>query len=38
VDARAQKLEPPAIVVIGDIIKLRDELAVAEPGAAAESK
>jgi uroporphyrin-III C-methyltransferase len=28
-DARAQKLEPPAIVVIGEIVKLRDELAVA---------
>jgi len=33
-DARAQKLEPPAIVVIGEIVKLRDELAVAEPSAA----
>jgi uroporphyrin-III C-methyltransferase len=37
-DVRAQKLEPPAIVVIGDIVKLRDELAVVEPSAAAESK
>jgi uroporphyrin-III C-methyltransferase len=37
-DARAQKLEPPAIVVIGDIVKLRDEFAVAEPSAAAKSK
>jgi uroporphyrin-III C-methyltransferase len=26
-DARAQKLEPPAIVVIGEIVKLRTELA-----------
>jgi uroporphyrin-III C-methyltransferase len=26
-DARAQKLEPPAIVVIGEIVKLRNELA-----------
>jgi uroporphyrin-III C-methyltransferase len=25
-DARAQKLEPPAIVVIGEIVKLRDDL------------
>src|SRR5499427_8307322 len=33
-DARAQKLEPPAIVVIGEIVKLRDELAVAEPSTA----
>jgi uroporphyrin-III C-methyltransferase len=33
-DARAQKLEPPAIVVIGEIVKLRNELAVAEPSAA----
>jgi len=33
-DARAQKLEPPAIVVIGEIVKLRDELTVAEPSAA----
>jgi uroporphyrin-III C-methyltransferase len=37
-DARAQKLEPPAIVVIGEIVKLRDELAVAEPSAALEPK
>jgi uroporphyrin-III C-methyltransferase len=37
-DARAQKLEPPAIVVIGEIVKLRDELAVAEPRAAVEMK
>jgi len=29
VQERAQKLEPPAIVVIGEIVKLRDELAVA---------
>ena len=33
-DARTQNLEPPAIVVIGEIVKLRDELAVAEPSAA----
>lgn len=32
-DARAQKLEPPAIVVIGDIVKLRGELTRAEPSA-----
>jgi uroporphyrin-III C-methyltransferase len=37
-DARAQKLEPPAIVVIGDIVTLRDELAAAEPSAALEMK
>jgi uroporphyrin-III C-methyltransferase len=37
-DARAQKLEPPAIVVIGEIVTLRDELAVAEPSAALEMK
>ena len=37
-DARAQKLEPPAIVVIGEIVKLRDELAVAEPSTAVEPK
>jgi uroporphyrin-III C-methyltransferase len=37
-DARAQKLEPPAIVVIGEIVKLRGELAVAEPSAAVEPK
>lgn len=34
-DARAQKLEPPAIVVIGEIVRLRDEFAVAEPSATA---
>jgi uroporphyrin-III C-methyltransferase len=33
-DARAHKLEPPAIVVIGDIVKLRCELTGVEPGAA----
>jgi uroporphyrin-III C-methyltransferase len=37
-DAHAQKLEPPAIVVIGEIVKLRDELAVAEPSAAVKLK
>jgi uroporphyrin-III C-methyltransferase len=37
-DVRALKLEPPAIVVIGEIVTLRDELAFAEPSAAAESK
>jgi uroporphyrin-III C-methyltransferase len=37
-DARAQKLEPPAIVVIGEIVKLRDELALAGPSAAVEPK
>jgi uroporphyrin-III C-methyltransferase len=37
-DASAQKLEPPAIVVIGDIVKLCDELTVAEPSAATRSK
>jgi uroporphyrin-III C-methyltransferase len=37
-EARAQKLEPPAIVVIGEIVKLRDKLAVAEPSAAVELK
>jgi uroporphyrin-III C-methyltransferase len=36
--ARAQKFEPPAIVVIGEIVKLRDELAVAEPSATVEVK
>jgi siroheme synthase len=33
-DVRAQKLEPPAIVVIGQIVKLRGELTGAEPSAA----
>ncbi|MGA8696763.1 MAG: SAM-dependent methyltransferase, partial [Xanthobacteraceae bacterium] len=37
-DARAQKLEPPAIVVIGEIVKLRDKLVVAEPSASVELK
>jgi uroporphyrin-III C-methyltransferase len=37
-DARAQRLEPPAIVVIGEIVKLRDELALAGPSAAVEPK
>jgi uroporphyrin-III C-methyltransferase len=37
-DVRALKLEPPAIVVIGEIVTLRDELAFAEPSAAAELK
>ena len=37
-DARAQKLEPPAIVVIGEVVKLRDELALAGPSAAVEPK
>jgi len=37
-DARAQKLEPPAIVVIGEIVKLRDALAVAELSASVELK
>jgi len=37
-DARAQKLEPPAIVVIGEIVKLRDELALVGPSAAVEPK
>ena len=36
--ARAQKLEPPAIVVIGEIVKLRDALAVAELSASVELK
>src|SRR5215813_8496998 len=31
-DARTQRLGPPAIVVIGEIVKLRDEVAVAQPG------
>jgi uroporphyrin-III C-methyltransferase len=34
-DARAQKLEPPAIVVIGKIVRLCDEFAVAEPSTTA---
>jgi len=37
-DARAQKLEPPAIVVIGEVVKLRDQLALAGPSAAVEPK
>jgi uroporphyrin-III C-methyltransferase len=37
-DARAQKLEPPAIVVIGEIVKLRDELAGAAAIPAKESE
>jgi siroheme synthase len=37
-DSRAQKLEPPAIVVIGDIVKLRAELAGTEPLPAEQSK
>jgi uroporphyrin-III C-methyltransferase len=37
-DARAQKLEPPAIVVIGEIVKLRDKLVVAELSASVELK
>ena len=37
-DARARKLEPPAIVVIGEIVKLRDEFALAGPSAAVEPK
>jgi siroheme synthase len=37
-DVRVQKLEPPAIVVIGEIIKLRDELTFAEPSTAMELK
>jgi uroporphyrin-III C-methyltransferase len=35
---REQKFEPPAIVVIGDIVKLRDELVRADASAAKESK
>jgi uroporphyrin-III C-methyltransferase len=37
-DVRVQKLEPPAIVVIGEIVKRRDELTVAEPSTAMELK
>jgi uroporphyrin-III C-methyltransferase len=37
-DAHTQKLEPPAIVVVGEIVELRDELAVAEPSATVETK
>ena len=37
-DVRAQKHEPPAIVVIGEVVKLRDALAVAEPNASVELK
>jgi uroporphyrin-III C-methyltransferase len=37
-DARAQKLEPPAIVVIGEIVKLRDALVVAELSGSVELK
>ena len=37
-DAHAQKLEPPAIVVIGEIVKLRDALAVAELSESVELK
>jgi uroporphyrin-III C-methyltransferase len=37
-DARTKRLDPPAIVVIGEIVKLREELAVAQPSAAVESK
>ena len=37
-DARAQRLEPPAIVVIGEVVKLRDQLALAGPSAAVEPK
>ncbi len=37
-EARAQKLEPPAIIVIGDIVKLRAELAGADANAPAELK
>jgi siroheme synthase len=37
-DVRAQKLEPPAIVVIGEVVKLRDALAVGEPNASVELK
>lgn len=37
-DARAQKLEPPAIVVIGEIVRLRDELSGAQTNQAAELK
>jgi uroporphyrin-III C-methyltransferase len=37
-ETRAQKLEPPAIVVIGEIVKLRDKLAVADLSAVVEPK
>jgi uroporphyrin-III C-methyltransferase len=37
-DCRAQKLEPPAIVVIGDIVKLRADLAAGDAIAAKQSK
>ena len=37
-EARAQKLEPPAIVVIGEIVPLRDELIGAQTNQAAELK
>ena len=37
-DARTKRLDPPAIVVIGEIVKVREELAVAQPSAAVESK
>jgi len=36
--AREQHLEPPAIVVIGDIVKMRDELMCADASAATEPK
>jgi uroporphyrin-III C-methyltransferase len=36
-DARAQNLEPPAIVVIGEIVKLREQLAATDASAAVES-
>jgi uroporphyrin-III C-methyltransferase len=38
VDARAQKFEPPAIVVIGDIVKMRAELTRADASAPKEPK
>jgi uroporphyrin-III C-methyltransferase len=37
-DAREQKLEPPAIVVIGEIVKLRDDVVAAEPTGAVDLK
>jgi uroporphyrin-III C-methyltransferase len=37
-DAREQKLEPPAIVVIGEIVKLRDDIVAAEPTGAVDLK
>ena len=37
-DARAQKFEPPAIVVIGDIVKMRAEFTRADASAAKEPK